>query len=491
VPERIHAPEFPSADWLNVAAPLKLAGLRGKIVLLDFWTYGCVNCLHIIPDLKRLEEKYAAELVVIGVHSAKFTNEGRLENLRRILVRYDIDHPVVNDASFAIWKAYGARAWPTQVLIDPEGYVVATASGEGHAEGFDRAIAAVIQVFDEKGNIDRTPLPKSLERERLATSTLAFPGKILADEAGGRLFIADSNHHRIVVADLDGRIVDVIGDGHAGLVNGTFDGARFYRPQGLALDGSRLYIADTENHAVRMADLEGRRVTTVAGTGRQAVWGGEGGVAMTTSLSSPWDLRVTPGLLFVAMAGTHQIWMIDLERKLALPYAGSGREARLDGNVDEAAFAQPSGLALVDSTLYVADSESNIIRAIALPPENRVRTLAGGDLFEFGDRDGRGDRVRLQHPLAIAAAGTRLFIADTYNHKIKTLNPETGDVRTFAGTGSEGAADGRAAAASFYEPGGIAATADALYVADTNNHAVRRIDLVTGAVNTLQLTNNN
>jgi sugar lactone lactonase YvrE len=212
---------------------------------------------------------------------------------------------------------------------------------------------------------------------------------------------------------------------------------------------------------------------------------------MTTSLSSPWDLRVTPGLLFVAMAGTHQIWMIDLERKLALPYAGSGREARLDGNVDEAAFAQPSGLALVDSTLYVADSESNIIRAIALPPENRVRTLAGGDLFEFGDRDGRGDRVRLQHPLGIAAAGARLFIADTYNHKIKTLKPETGDVRTFAGTGSEGAADGRAAAASFYEPGGIAATADALYVADTNNHAVRRIDLVTGAVNTLQLTNNN
>jgi thiol-disulfide isomerase/thioredoxin len=489
--ERIHAPEFPRTEWLNVAAPLTLKALRGKVVLLDFWTYGCVNCLHIIPDLKRLEEKYAAELVVIGVHSAKFTNEGKLENLRRILVRYDIDHPVVNDASFAIWKAYGARAWPTQVLIDPEGYVVATASGEGHADGFDRAIAAVIQVFDEKGLIDRTPLPASLERERLETSALAFPGKVLADEATSRLFIADSNHHRIVVADLDGRIVDVIGDGHAGLVNGTFDGARFYRPQGLALDGSRLYIADTENHAVRMADLEGRRVTTVAGTGRQAAWGGEGGVAMTTSLSSPWDLRVTPGLLFVAMAGTHQIWMIDLERKLALPYAGSGREARLDGNVDEAAFAQPSGLALVDSTLYVADSESNIIRAIALPPENRVRTLAGGDLFEFGDRDGRGDRVRLQHPLGIAAAGARLFIADTYNHKIKTLNPETGDVRTFAGTGSEGAADGRAAAASFYEPGGIAATADALYVADTNNHAVRRIDLVTGAVNTLQLTNNN
>jgi thiol-disulfide isomerase/thioredoxin len=487
VSERIHAPEFPPAQWLNVTAPLTLKALRGRVVLIDFWTYGCVNCLHIIPDLKRLEEKYAGELVVIGVHSAKFTNEGKLENLRRILVRYDIDHPVVNDASFAIWKAYGARAWPTQVLIDPEGYVVATASGEGHADGFDRAIAAVIQVFDEKGLIDRAPLPLAPERERLATSTLAFPGKVIADEAGGRLFIADSNHHRVVVDDLDGRIVDVIGDGHAGFVNGGFDGARFYRPQGLALDRTRLYIADTENHAVRMADFESRRVTTVAGTGRQAAWGGAGGVATTTSLSSPWDLQVTPGLLFVAMAGTHQIWMIDLERKLALPYAGSGREARLDGSVDEAAFAQPSALALVDSTLYVADAESNIVRAIALPPENRVRTLAGGDLFEFGDRDGRGDTARLQHPLGIASAGSRLFIADTYNHKIKTLNPDTGDLRTFAGTGREGAADGRAAAASFYEPGGLSATSRALYVADTNNHAVRQIDLVTGLVATLWL----
>ena len=491
--DRIHAPDFPPADWLNVAAPLSLKALRGKVVLIDFWTYGCVNCLHIIPDLKRLEEKYADELVVIGVHSAKFTNEGKLENLRRILVRYDIDHPVVNDADFAIWKSYGARAWPTQVLIDPEGYVVATASGEGHADGFDRAIAAVIKVFDEKGVIDRTPLPKSLERERLATSTLAFPGKVLADEASGRLFIADSNHHRVVVASLDGSILDVIGDGHAGFVNGAFDGARFYRPQGLALDGDRLFVADTENHAVRMADLRGRRVTTVAGTGRQGAWGGQGGVATTTSLSSPWDVQVGPegGLLFIAMAGTHQIWMIDLERGLALPYAGSGREARLDGGVDEAAFAQPSGLALVDSTLYVADAESNIIRAIALPPENRVRTIAGGDLFEWGDRDGRGDRVRLQHPLGIAAAGARLFIADTYNHKIKTLNPVTGDIRTFAGTGVEGAGDGPAAAASFYEPGGVSATATALYVADTNNHAIRRIDVARGTVATIKITGGN
>ena len=492
--ERIHAPELRGgAEWFNVAGPLSIRALRGKVVLLDFWTYGCVNCMHILPDLKRLENKYGDALVVIGVHSAKFDNERQPENIRRIIVRYDITHPVVNDASFAIWKAYGARAWPTQVLIDPEGYVVATASGEGKAEAFDRAIAAVINVFDEQGMIDRRPLQLSPERDRLQMSTLAFPGKVLADEASGRLFIADSNHHRILVAGLDGRVTDIIGPGAGasghefGWTDGAFEEARFYRPQGLALDGDVLYIADTENHLVRAAHLGMRLVATAAGNGHQGVWGEHGGASLETPISSPWDLVVANRILFVAMAGLHQIWMIDLDRQLTFPYAGSGREARLDGSVDEAGFAQPSGITLVGSTLYVADSESNIIRAIALPPANDVRTLAGGDLFEFGDRDGRGDDVRLQHPLGIAASGDRLFIADTYNHRIKVLDPASRKVKAFAGSGKPGSEDGAAGKAQFYEPGGLSVTSQALYVADTNNHAIRRVSLTTGQVDTITL----
>jgi thiol-disulfide isomerase/thioredoxin len=492
---RIHAPELSGgADWFNVPAPLSLKSLRGKVVLLDFWTYGCVNCMHILPDLRRLEDKYRDELVVVGVHSAKFNNERKSDNIRRILVRYDIDHPVVNDANFAIWNAYGARAWPTQVLIDPEGYVVATASGEGKGEAFDEAIAAVIHVFDEQGGIDRTPLPRSFERDRLRTSALAFPGKVLADEATGRLFITDSNHHRILIADLQGTVHDVIGgrpggaaEAVVGDVDGAFETARFFRPQGLALDGDLLYIADTENHKVRVASLTGRRVTTLAGTGEQAPYGIDGGAAAMIPLNSPWDVCVHRGLLFVAMAGAHQIWMVDTRRQLAFPYAGSGREARVDGGVDEAAFAQPSGLTVIDETLYVADSESNIIRAITLPPDNQVRTLAGGDLFEFGDRDGRGDSARFQHPLGIVAVGGVLFVADTYNHRIRTLNPATGDVGTFAGVGQEGQEDGAAGAARFHEPGGITATRDALFVADTNNHVIRRIAIAGGPVSTLML----
>jgi len=491
---RIHAPDFTGGtDWFNVPKALSLADLRGKVVLLDFWTYGCINCMHILPDLRRLEEKYRDELVVIGIHSAKFSNERKSENIRRILVRYDIDHPVVNDGSFAIWKAYGARAWPTQVLIDPEGYVVASASGEGKGEAFDEAIAAVIHFFDEQGKIDRTPLRLSLERGRIKTSTLAFPGKVLADEASGRLFIADSNHHRVLIADLDGVVHDVIGgrlggaDAEVGDEDGGFEDARFYRPQGMALDGDILYIADTENHKVRAASVSGRRVTTLAGTGLQAGYGTAGGAATMTPFNSPWDLQLHGGILFVAMAGSHQIWMIDLLRQLAFPYAGSDREARLDGDLDDAAFAQPSGLTIVDATMYVADSESNIIRAIDLPPTNRVRTIAGGDLFEFGDRDGRGDAARFQHPLGVVAARGVLFVADTYNHRIRTVNPSTGDVRVFAGLGTEGSEDGVAAVARFHEPGGLSATSDALWVADTNNHVIRRVALSNGECSTVQL----
>ena len=485
---RVRAPDLTGGvEWFNVPEPLSLKALRGKVVLLDFWTYGCINCVHILPDLRRLEEKYRAELVVIGVHSAKFTNERKSDNIRRILVRYDIDHPVVNDATFAIWKAYGARAWPTQVLIDPEGYVVATASGEGKGAAFDQAIQAVIQVFDDRKLINRDPIQTSLEREKLRESVLAFPGKVCADETGGRLFIADSNHHRLLVADLDGRVTTAIGSGAAGWTDGEFDEAEFYRPQGLALDGDILYIADTENHVVRAADLSTRRVRTIAGIGRQAGWGERGGKSLETPLNSPWDVAVVGSLLYVAMAGSHQIWILDLVRALAIPYAGSGREARVDGSIDDAAFSQPSGLAVGESTLFVADSEANIIRAVRLPPTNDVRTIAGGDLFDFGYRDGRGNEARFQHPLGVAFARDLVFVADTYNHRIRTVDLSTGIVATFAGRGDEGAEDGSAIHATFYEPGGVSATSKSLYVADTNNHAIRRVPFFNGPTATLDI----
>ena len=490
----IAAPSLEGAvAWLNVASPIAIAQLRGKVVILDFWTYGCINCMHILRDLKTLETRFPDELVVIGVHSPKFTNEQDNDNLKRILVRYEIEHPVANDADHHIWRRYGVQAWPTRVIIDPAGNIVGTAMGEGNLEGFIGAVRTVVRVFEQQGTLNRSPLQLDLERKQHADRPLLYPGKILADQASGRLFISDSNHNRVVVSSLDGRLIETIGSGFHGDNDGIFSQARFYRPQGLALDADNLYVADTENHQIRVVDFQARAVHTVAGTGKQGAWSGDGGDALQIDLNSPWDVALKPGILIVAMAGPHQIWVIDLLHGQAYPYAGTGEEAKRDGPVNTATFAQPSGLAIDPSTtlgaaggtLYVADAEANVIRAVALPPTNTVTTLAGGDLFQFGDAEGSGDTARLQHPLGVAVYAGRVFIADTYNHKIKLLDPVSRTVTTFAGTGKPGHVDGPAAQAQFFEPGGLSIAGTTLYVADTNNHAVRTINIETREVETL------
>lgn len=482
---RVRAPELTGGrGWLNTGRPLSLEALKGKVVLLDFWTYGCINCIHIIPDLKKLEAKYPNQLVVIGVHSAKFENEKQTENIRRIILRYELEHPVYNDADFRVWQSYGVRAWPTQVVIDPAGYVVGAVSGEGNYELIDRVVGRLVDEFRKRGGLNEEPLKLTLERAAVGDLPLAFPGKILADPKNERLFIADSNHNRIVITKLDGTLLEIAGSGERGRADGTFDRASFYRPQGMALDGDLLYVADTENHLIRQLDLKARSVTTIAGTGKQMREYLQTGPATTVALSSPWDLQLVGRVLYIAMAGPHQIWKLDLNKKEVSTFAGSGREARLDGPVLEAGFAQPSGLAASGDTLYVADSESNIIRAIDLA-SNTVKTVVGGDLFEFGDQDGKGDDVRLQHPLGLLTHGEKILIADTYNHKIKELDPRQQTVKTFLGTGKPGQADG--SSASFYEPGGLSVANGTLYVADTNNHAIRAIDLKTKVVSTLRI----
>lgn len=496
---RVRAPELEGGrGWLNTDKPLSLAALRGKVVLLDFWTYGCINCIHIIPELKKLERKYPNNLVVIGVHSAKFDNEKDEENIRRIILRYGVEHPVVNDADFEIWKSYAVRAWPTRVLIDPKGYVIGKVEGEGGDSALQRKISETIEEFRKRGELKEEPLKLSLERAKVGELPLAFPGKVLCDAKTKRLFIADSNHNRIVITNLDGALIETVGAGAAGRADGAFDRATFNRPQGMAYDAESdsLFVADTENHLIRRIDFKTRAVTTIAGTGEQlrsfmrADEEPPPNSALQTALSSPWDLKLIGENLFIAMAGVHQIWRMDLRRNSVGVFAGTGAEARYDNTRFDAAFAQPSGLATDGKFLYVADSESNVVRRIDLwgakdKDAKQVKTLAGGDLFDFGDTDGRGDEARLQHPLGLAYHEGALFIADTYNHKIKRMNLETRTVETFAGTGKPGQADGDAP--SFYEPGGLSVADGKLYVADTNNQAVRVVDLKTKSARTLRI----
>lgn len=483
---RTRAPELSGhRGWLNTDKPLSLAGLKGKVVLLDFWTYGCINCMHIIPDLKKLEKKYPNELVVIGVHSAKFDNEKDTENIRRIILRYEIEHPIVNDADFKIWNAYAVNAWPTRYLIDPAGYIIGKLSGEGGYEALDKAIASSIAEFRKRGELNEAPLKLVLEKAKVGDLPLAFPGKVIADEKTDRMFIGDSDHNRIVIAKLDGTLIETIGAGHHGADDGPYDRATFFRPQGMVLDGDTLYVADTENHLIREVDLKTKTVKTIAGTGQQSREYGASGPARRIALNSPWDLQLVGRVLYIAMAGPHQIWKLDLDKQQVSTFAGSGREDRIDGPADEAAFAQPSALATDGKTLFVSDAEANIIRAITLDSNPRVRTLVGGNLFDFGDKDGFEDDVRLQHPLGLARWNDKLLIADTYNHRIKLLDPGRKIVNGFVGSGKPGQADGNSP--SFYEPGGIAVANGKLFVADTNNHAIRVVDLKTKETKTLPI----
>jgi thiol-disulfide isomerase/thioredoxin len=479
------APELDGGlAWLNTAGPIKLKDLKGKIVLLDFWTLCCINCIHVMPDLAKLEKKYPNQVVVIGVHSAKFESEKDTKNIKQAVLRYELAHPVVNDADHKIWDRYGVSSWPTLVVVDPEGKLAGAISGEGNYDVLDRFIAKMIDKHKANKTLDETPVRFDLVRYRETADTpLFFPGKVLADGPGNRLFVADSTHHRVVVSDLAGTVQAVIGAGSPGNKDGTFANVQFDDPQGMALSGDTLYVADRKNHTIRAADLKAKTVTTIAGTGKQD--GGFENRTRTTpvgakeiGLNSPWDLLLIGKTLVIAMAGHHQIWTLDLEKNQLLPFAGDGRENIKDGPHYASRFAQPSGLATDGEFLYVADSEVSAIRKVPLSGQGRVTTLVGEGLFEFGDKDGIGDAARLQHALGVAFHDGKLLVADTYNDKLKWLDPKTRELSTFVGDKK---------LTTFDEPAGLSIANGKAYVADTNANRIRVVNLATKEVTTLEL----
>jgi len=506
--------------WLNTATPIDLKELKGKFVLLDFWTYCCINCMHVLPELKKLERAYPNSVVVIGVHSAKFDTEEETKNIREAVLRYEIEHPVVNDAKHEIWDKYLVNSWPSIRIIDPEGNLVAIHSGEIEFESLDQFFKSALPYYEQNNLLNDKPIKFDLEAGKAARTPLRFPGKVLSDPVGKRLFITDSNHNRIVVCDWQGKLQMTIGSGTAGARDGNLSTAQFDHPQGLALSGQTLYVADTENHLLRKVDLAKKTVSTIAGIGQQSrnPWPGLPdedsafnpfteiptrfvGVPKKTAMNSPWDLWLQGDALYIAMAGPHQIWKMTLDEREIGPFAGNGRENITDGRLlpfrpfqtgNFSSFAQPSGLAGDGKQLFVADSEGSAIRAVPLDnkPASEVSTLVGtpgvpGALFNFGDINGPLPKARLQHCLAVAYDSGKLYVADTYNNKIKELDLAKKEIRTFAGTGKAGLTDG--VAAEFDEPAGLAIGEGTLFVADTNNHAIRTIELSTGKVRTLAI----
>lgn len=466
---RVRAPEINTRHgWLNTDKEYTLKDFRGKIVLLDFWTLGCINCQHIIPDLNRLEAEYPEEVVVIGVHSAKFDAEKSLNSIRKAILKFGIKHPVINDADFEIWRQYAINAWPTVVLIDPDGNVIGQKPGEGIYDVVKPNIDQLIQDFSPKLNRQLFPF----QQETALDTPLRFPGKMVA-AADGTIFLSDSGHHRILQISPEGQVLTVIGNGAAGFQNGTYEEATFREPQGLALKGNILYVADTKNNAIRLVDLVERVVLTAAGTGELEYYFYQDKLDVPVNPNSPWDLALAGEALYIANAGNHQILRMDLATERVMRFAGTGREALVNGPLPEASFNQPSGLALKGNLLYVADAEASAIRVIDLTA-GTVHTLVGHGLFDFGDLDGAAEVAQLQHAVGLTVVDSNLYIADTYNGKVKVLDLEKKRVRTVIG--------------GLDEPNDVKFINGFLWVTDTNHHQLLKVNLETGEKHLVPIT---
>ncbi len=414
---RVRAPELAGRGWLNTEGPLSLKDLRGRFVLLDFWTFCCVNCLHVLDELRPLEQKYADELVVVGVHSPKFVHEADPDALSAAVVRYRVEHPVLDDPELVTWQAYTARAWPTLVLVDPEGYVVAQYAGEGHAHALDAMIAMLAQEHRAKGTLQPGDSPYVAPEP--VPGELAFPAKAIR-LPDGRVAIADAGHGEVVVGE----------ERYGG----------FNEPNGVCVlpDGT-LLVADTVNH--RIATLDGE--------------------TYADGLNSPWDLTWHDGRVWVAMAGDHTLWTVDPATRVAEHVAGTRNEGLLDGPLREAWFAQPSGLASDGRRLWLADAETSALRYVE---DGQVHSVVGTGLFDFGFRDGPAEQALLQHPLGVAVLPDgSVAVADTYNGAVRRYDPVLHEVTTIA--------------VDLAEPSGLYVDGDHLVVVESAAHRLTRVPL--------------
>ena len=453
------------APWLNVTRALTQNDLHGRVVLLDFFTPGCINCIHILPETSKLESEFGRSLLIIGVDSPKFTASQERVNVAGFIQRYEIRHPIVIDKDMQLWKQYGVFAWPTQVLLGPNGKMVGHYIGEGKYAVIRRDVIKTLAMARKAGTMQEAALP--LKPQPHNTHGLLQPGKVAVNEK--YVAISDSGHNRVLLLDHRGQLLKVIGDGTRGARDGAASQARFNGPQGMAFRGETLYTADTGNALIRAVALPSGQVSTVAGNGEHSLGIDGWHPARKVGLNSPWALQVVNQTLYIAMAGVHQLWQLDLQQNRIGPFAGSGAEGIDDGSLTKASFAQSSALAYHAGLLYVADPEASAVRRVNLNSD-QVQTLIGHGLFIFGLRDGIANQALLQHDQGLAWLNNRLYIADTFNNAIRVLDLRTDQVNTLV--------------TKLSQPGGLAVLdSNTLLVADTNANRIVVVDVHSGKIN--------
>ncbi len=466
------APELPAdLEWVNARDVPRLGRMRRRVVLLNFFTYSNANSLGALADIRYLENKYHDGLSVLSLHCPKFAQERVSANVLKAVNRNYIRHPVANDLDFRAWQLFDVRGWPTTILLDTEGNIAASLPGEGRRAELDAMIG---QILEDAAQRDLREYEASVPVTRAEPKLpLRFPGRVLATE--NMLYVADAGHNRILECTHEGRILRQFGSGNPGFWDGRGQDAGFSSPAGMTIIKDALYVADTGNHAIRRIRLLSAEVETVAGTGQPgAVIARDHADPRTVPLNSPVDVSGSAERLFIANAANNQVWVLDLGRNRIGVFVGSGQHGFADGTGEGAQLAKPMGLATQAQMLYIADADSSSIRAVRFI-DNNVKTLIGAGLYEFGDADGLPDKARLQHPTGVALdpGGSILWVADTYNNKIKALSLRGGGARTLA------------LPYRFHEPMGISVAAKSLWIANTNAHEIVRIDTGSGQIKRL------
>jgi thiol-disulfide isomerase/thioredoxin len=481
------APEIdrPGFLWFNTERPLSLADLLGRLVVLDFWTACCVNCLHTLPTLRRIEETFPDTVAVIGVNSPKYPAECDAESLQHAIARHNITHPVIHDPALELWRAYGVTAWPTLVFVDPQGRILGDLPGEPASDRLVTGLGEMLRAW--RGMLPRTLPRLPLRVPPAVGGRLRFPSTIKAlsgPDNTKRWACADAGHHQVVLFDDAGRELQRIGCGRPGMVDLDAATSAFSQPQGIVAGPGCLFVADTGNHAIRRIDLVSGRVSTIAGSGIR------GGIlrkptpASEVALASVWDVEWADGRLYFANAGTHQIGVVDVVTGTVWPIAGSGHEDLVDGAADRASLAQPTGLAIAPCghELYFTDSEASAVRVLHMGAHPHVETLVGGGLFDFGHADGPFGQARMQHCRGIAIAGGQIIVADSYNSSLRCLDLRSRVVHELCadrwdwpnGVKLKGG-----------ELSGVALDgANRLLAADTNHHRIVEIELTGGRART-------
>lgn len=479
-PRPVKAPEFPTGlTWLNCQEPLSLEKIKGYVVLLYFWTYSGVSCQHILPDVEYLQEKYRDQpFLVIGVHSGRFPNEHEPANVRAALMRYGISQPTVVDETLSFRKKYGLKMWPTFILLDGENNGVLILSGEKRRHVLDQ----VIQDTLKQGKKNKTLLPKKWTYQELPepSTVLYFPTKLAFDANENVLYIADSGHHQIVAAKLttplSAEVMQRLGSGKKGCKDGIYSVATFANPQGLAFHENTLYVADTDNHAIRAVQLKEKKITTLCGNGQYGAFG---------LPNSPTDLVFKDNTLFITMAGNHQLWQLDVLKKKMTLWVGNGYPDKIDGSAMGSSLAQPSCITMDEKgeEFFFVDSESSALRSFSTT-NKQVKTLICAGLFKYGFMDGKFATAALQNPQSIQYDAGKILLADTFNHALRLADLKREEIITLISRQNN-----NPDSPLLWEPSGVLMVSPYIYIADTNNHLIRVYHITTKQLENLKLVN--